>query len=63
MKIRITFDFDERVHRAISAQVGGKRPATHAECEAWIHMCVNSVLDDVCHDYDTAEKAETAQEE
>jgi len=57
MKIRITFNFDKRVRRAINEYYGRKGLASHADCETFIDCAVNGVLEDVCYDMDRADKA------
>jgi hypothetical protein len=54
VKIRITFDFDDRVRRAIAHQIGVDRPATREECQRWIDSTIDTTLMDLCVEYDDA---------
>lgn len=58
MKIRVTFDFDDRVRRAIRAQMSDdNKPASYEDCKNWIDAIIDSTLGDVCSEYDDSEEA------
>jgi hypothetical protein len=61
MKIRVTFDLDERCRRAIDHQYHSfkdSRPASREDCQIWIDMVVDATLQDICVEYDRCVEAE-----
>ena len=55
MKIRMTFDFDERIRRAIAARTGEKK-ATREDCRLFIDTAVTAALEDATSEFDQAEE-------
>lgn len=52
MKIRITFDLNKEMRKAISHNYGYEKPATHEQCKSSIEHEMYGSLETMCYDLD-----------
>lgn len=52
MRVRVTFDLDDEMRRAISYRYGREKPATRAEIESNIEALVNETWQDYLYEYE-----------
>ena len=50
MKVRITFDLNKEVRKAISHNYAYEKPATHEQCKNFIKHEMYSTLEGMCYD-------------
>ena len=58
MKIRMTFDFDDRVRRAIAARTG-ETMATRRDCQVFVDTVVTAALENATSELDQADERES----
>lgn len=52
MKVRVTFDFDERDRLAIAYRYGGTEPASRDTCRSLIEGLIETTMDDLRNELD-----------
>jgi hypothetical protein len=50
MKVRITFEFDDEVRRALASHYGEKGKASRQTVETWVRGTVDATMQDIMHD-------------